>query len=113
MATEDEVETTIYDLAEQFQQVAPQYRSMLPSRRTVQADITDLDRSWHAKWNYGELSDIKEGELGNRPDIRVQLTSEDLVALASGELDFRRAWSQNRIRLDASMTDLLRLRAFL
>ena len=113
VATADEVEDTIHDLAVQFQQVAPQYRSMLPSRRTIQAEVTDLDRAWHAKWHYGELSEIQEGRLDGRPDIRVRLASEDLVALASGELDFRRAWSQNRIRLDASMTDLLRLRAFL
>lgn len=113
MATASEVERTILDLARQFEQVAPQYRAMLPSRRTIQAEVPDLDRSWHAKWSYGELSDIKEGKIDGRADIRIRIDSDDLLAIASGELEFRRAWTQNRLRLDASMTDLLRLRAFL
>lgn len=113
MATEAEVESTIVELARQFERLAPQYRAMLPSRRTVAARVTDLDCAWHARWSYGELSDIRSGEPDRRADIRIRVSSDDLVALARGQLDFGRAWSQDRIQLDASVTDLLRLRAFL
>lgn len=111
--TEAEIESILVELAERFERIAPQYRAMLPSRRTVSANVTDLDRTWHAKWSYGELSDIRSGDPDRRADIRIRVASADLVALARGELDFRRAWSQERVQLDASVTDLLRLRAFL
>jgi Fe-S cluster assembly iron-binding protein IscA len=48
-----------------------------------------------------------------RPDIRLVVDSDDLVALADGELDFSKAYTSQRIRIQASMTDMLRLRAAL
>jgi hypothetical protein len=41
------------------------------------------------------------------------LTSDDLLAMHRGDLPFSRAYAAGRVRLDASVTDLLRLRALL
>lgn len=113
MATEDEVESTLMDLVRRLERIDPSYRAMLPSRRTIEATCPDLGLSYHAYWNDGQLSEIFEGESLQRPDIRIRVSSQDLLAMAAGELTFRDAYLQNRVELRASMTDLLRLRAVL
>ena len=90
----------------------PSYRAMLPARRTIEARCTDLDVMYHAVWVDGQLGALVEGPA-ERADIRVQLTSGDLGELAAGSLTFRQAYAAGRIRVDASLTDLLRLRALL
>lgn len=113
MATIEEVEGTFADLIARLDALEPRQRAMLPSRRTLQATCTDLDASWHAMWRNGEFTEVVDGEPERRADIRIRLGSDDLVELAAGRLDFARALGDGRVRVDASMTDLLRLRAVL
>lgn len=112
MANEDEVRETLHSLIRRIENIDPSYRAMLPSRRTIQAECPDLSLVTHAFWRHGRLSELHDGPA-ERPDIRITVDSDDLMAMARGELEFGRAWSNNRLRLDASMTDLLRLRAVL
>lgn len=113
MATIEQVEGTFADLVGRLDALEPRQRAMLPSRRTLQATCTDLDASWHATWRSGTFSDVIDGEPDRRADIRIRLSSDDLVELAAGRLDFSRALGEGRVKVDASMTDLLRLRAVL
>jgi hypothetical protein len=112
MATVGEVEAVLADLLARFGQVDASTRSLLPSRRTIEARCPDLDLVRHAQWIDGELVVLEEPPA-RRADIRVSVKSDDLMAIANGEMTFSRAYAANRIRLDASMTDLLRLRAVL
>lgn len=112
MATPDEVEATLRRLMKRFERLEDPYRSMLPGRRTVEAVFHDIDRIYHASWRRGELSELHDGPA-DRADIRVTLTSDDLLAMADGQLRFRKAYATNRVRIEASMTDLLRLRSAL
>lgn len=113
MATIEEVEQAIADLIGRLDRVDNSYRAMLPTRRLIQTTCPDLDTTWHATWASGRLEPIQQGRPERRPDIRIKVDSNDLMALAGGELDFARAYAEGRIRVDASMTDLLRLRASL
>ncbi len=113
MATSDQVEGTFADLIGRLDALDQRQRAMLPSRRTIQATCPDLDESWHATWRNGHFSPVEDGSPQRRPDIRIRLSSDDLIELAAGRLDFGRALADGRIRVDASMTDLLRLRAVL
>ena len=113
MATIDQVEGTFADLIGRLSTLDTRQRAMLPSRRTIQATCTDLDTSWHATWRNGTFSDVVDGPAEGRADILIRLGSDDLVELAAGRLDFGRALADGRVRVDASMTDLLRLRAVL
>ncbi len=88
------------------------YRAMLPARRTIEARCTDLGLMYHALWRSGQLGDLITGQAA-RPDIRIHVASTDLCDLADGSLPFREAYASQRLRIDASMTDLLRLRAIL
>lgn len=112
MASEDDVLAILKDLIDRLHNLDSQYKGMLPSRRTIEAECTDLGLVYHAVWKSGELTHIEEG-AASRPDIRIEIDSDDLMEMANGDLTFRRAYSQNRIRIDAPMRDLLRLRAVL
>lgn len=113
MATVQQVEATIAGLIGRLDGVAPTSRAMLPSRRVIQTTCPDLDAKWYAEWRSGHLGEVTMESPSRRPDIRVVVDSDDLVALAEGRLNFATAYGDGRIRIDASMTDLLRLRASL
>lgn len=112
MATVEEVDAVIWQLLGRFGEVDEDLRALLPSRRTIEARCPDIDYVRHAEWRRGELFVLDEPPP-RRADIRISVRSDDLMAIASGELPFARAYATSRVRLDASMTDLLRLRAVL
>lgn len=112
MATPEDVEETLRRLMHRFERLDHPYKSMLPTRRTVEAEFPDLDLAFHAELRDGILSELYPGPA-DQPQIRVVLDSDDLLAMADGELRFRRAYATNRVYLDASTTDLLRLRTVL
>ena len=85
---------------------------MLPARRTIEANCTDLAVMYHAHWRQGQLSDLVPGPA-ERADIRIHVVSHDLVGLVDGTVRFRDAFAAQRLRVEASVTDLLRLRAVL
>lgn len=112
MATLDQVEDILIGLLRKLGTVDESARALLPSRRTIEARCPDLDLVRYAEWRRGEL-ELLEDEPTRRPDIRLSIHSDDLLRIAAGELSFSRAVASNRLRIDASMPDLLRLRAVL
>jgi hypothetical protein len=112
VATVEEVEEVIGDLLARLGGVDPNTRALMPNRRTIEARCPDLDYVRHAEWRDGQLF-LLDDPPARRSDIRVSVRSDDLLAIATGELPFGRAYAANKVRLDASMTDLLRLRAVL
>lgn len=112
LTTIEQVEGTLGALLGRLGALDPSYRAMLPARRAIEASCTDLDVMYHAVWQDGQLGPLFEGPA-DRPDIRILVTSGDLDALADGTMTFRQAYASRRIRIEASMTDLLRLRAVL
>lgn len=80
--------------------------------RSLSCDITDLEAGFHGRLVGGELRDIADG---HDPSAKIKLTasSDDLVALTAGGLNFATAWASGRIKVDASVFDLLKLRSLL
>lgn len=112
MASIDEVEQVLADLLARLGDVDDSTRALLPSHRTIEARCPDLDLVRHAEWRAGQIV-LVDGPPDRRADIRISVLSDDLLDIASGDLPFGRAYAANKLRLDASMTDLLRLRAVL
>jgi putative sterol carrier protein len=48
-----------------------------------------------------------------KADIRLTMSSDDLLALTSGQLSFAPAWASGRVKLEAGLRDMLRLRSLL
>jgi hypothetical protein len=81
--------------------------------RTVSCRITDLDITFRGRLVGGELVDVTDAISSDPAQIRLTMSSDDLVDLVAGRLSFPHAWATGRIRLDASFRDLLRLRSFM
>jgi len=81
--------------------------------RTVSCRITDLDVTFRGRLVRGELVDVTDAISSEPAQIRLTMSSDDLVDLVDGRLSFPHAWATGRIRLDASFRDLLRLRSFM
>jgi len=81
--------------------------------RTVSCWITDLDVTFRGRLAGGELADVTDAVSSERADIRLSVSSDDLVDLVHGRLSFAHAWATGRLRLDASFRDLMRLRSLM
>jgi len=57
---------------------------------------------------------VREAAPGERPaDIRITAKSDEAVALAEQPMNIARAWMTGRVKIEASMKDLFRLRRLL
>ncbi len=111
MAEVEEVEAILDAFLARFDDLDPSSRAMLPGRRTIEARCPDLDLTRFGELRNGRL--IVLDEPRKRADIRISVRSDDLVRIADGQLSFAQAYLAGRVRVDASMADLLRLRAVL
>ena len=80
--------------------------------RTVSLRVPDLDVTFHGVLRAGSLEDVTT-EPQDRAQIRLTINSDDLVSLVAGQLNFASAWARGRVKLEASFSDLLRLRKLL
>ena len=84
--------------------------------RSLSCRLTDLDQVVVGRLSTGAVHDLQvlpDGPEVPRADIRLTMTSDDLVALTAGELSFASAWATGRVKLEAGLRDMLRLRKLL
>ncbi|GAA1988056.1 SCP2 sterol-binding domain-containing protein [Kitasatospora viridis] len=83
--------------------------------RSLSCWLTDLDLTFTGNLRDGRITDVVQspGAPDGKAAIRLTMTSDDLVALVGGGLNFAKAWAAGRVRLEAGIRDLLRLRALL
>lgn len=112
MATLDQCEVALARLAERIAEVDPAVRRRHVLDRTVSCTVPDLPVIFAARLTQHGLHDV-ERAVESRGQIRLTVRSDDLVALTEGRLSLAGAWSSGRLRLEASIVDLLRLRLLL
>ncbi|MCO7221796.1 sterol-binding protein [Klenkia sp. PcliD-1-E] len=84
--------------------------------RSVSCRLTDLGQVVQGRLVNGSaqgMAAVPDGPGVPKADIRITTASDDLLALTSGELGFGSAWASGRVRLEAGLRDMLRLRALL
>lgn len=116
VATLQECQTAIADLLVRLSEVDPQVRRKYAVERSVSCRVTDLDVVFRARFaEDGAVSDVTTLPDGDSESAQVGLTvsSDDLIALVEGRLGVPAAWATGRLRIDASLLDLLKLRALL
>jgi predicted lipid carrier protein YhbT len=112
VATVAQCEKALQSLADRLSAVDPATRAKHSVERTVTCRISDLDVCFFGRLDADGLSDI---QLVDEADAQVRLTtsSEDLLALVDGRLGVPSAWATGRLKIEASVLDLLRLRSLL
>ncbi|WP_175409553.1 SCP2 sterol-binding domain-containing protein [Streptomyces sp. TRM64462] len=115
MATTEECRRALDTFAARLARADGGVRAAAGHDRTVSCHVTDLDVTFTGSLADGglRLLDQADGPPRERAQVRLAMTGDDLVALVAGELDFARAWATGRVRLEAGLRDLLRLRSLL
>ena len=112
MASVEECEAALHHLAATLRSVDAETRQQHAVERTLSCWVSDLKEVFTARLGAEGLTDIERGGP-HEGQVRLKVSSDDLVALTRGELGFPAAWATGRLKVDASITDLLRLRSLL
>lgn len=80
--------------------------------RTLSCRLEDIDADFSGRLEDGTVQGLV-AQADPAAQIKLSLTSDDLVALTEGRLNFATAWATGRLRVDANVFDLLKLRSLL
>jgi hypothetical protein len=84
--------------------------------RSVSCRLPDLRHVVAGRLALGSVRDmtaVADGPSVPKADIRLTMSSDDLLALTSGRLSFGPAWASGQVKLEAGLRDMLRLRKLL
>ena len=84
--------------------------------RSLSCRLTDLEQVVLGRLSSGSVRDltvVADSTEVPKADIRLTMTSDDLVALTEGQLSFAPAWASGRVKFEAGLRDMLRLRSLL
>ncbi len=111
MATIEECERAFHDLAEMLAGADGDKRQKAVLDRSLTCKLRDLDVIFAGELRDGGLHDIRQVERADA-QIRLTMRSDDLIELTAGNLNFATAWATGKVRVDANVFDLLKLRSW-
>lgn len=115
MAQPEQVRAAVAELTRRLREDADDdLRRRIPDR-TVALVLHDLGVAHHGRLHDGALVDLVEVDAGDVPEVevRVVMSSDELLALVDGSDSFASGWARGRIRVYAGFRTLLELRRFL
>ncbi|MFE0376894.1 SCP2 sterol-binding domain-containing protein [Streptomyces inhibens] len=115
MATLDQCRAALDRLAQNLSSADGNVRSAAALDRSLSCRITDLDVTFVGRLADGTIQNVTSipGPPPRKAEIRLSMAGDDLVALVDGQLNFAMAWGSGRVKLEAGLRDLLRLRTLL
>jgi SCP-2 sterol transfer family protein len=113
VATKRQVETKLRQLIKRLDQANHEVRGSLaeslPETRIIEVVIPDLETSYWTELDGGRMDGLHEGSP-RQAEIRVRVSSDHLVELVDGRRSLFSAYLAGQVSIDASFSDLLRLR---
>jgi predicted lipid carrier protein YhbT len=119
VASLEECERAVQDLAERLAEMDPELRGRYAADRTVACHVPDLGFVFLGRVDADGLQDVHTAPDGSSDvdkgdaQVRLATSSDDLVALLEGRLPVPTAWATGRLKVEASVLDLLKLRSLL
>ncbi|ARF78129.1 SCP2 sterol-binding domain-containing protein [Kitasatospora aureofaciens] len=115
MANAEECREALEQLSRNIANSTGDVRTAAALDRSLSCRITDLDLTFTGQLRDGRIQDVvtTPGRPTEKAAIRLTMASDDLVALVGGDLNFAAAWASGRVKLEAGLRDLLRLRKLL
>ena len=114
MATAEECREALQTLTGRLGEMNPQDRNSFFSNRTFSCYVTDLGITFMTRITESGAEPVKEVGPDEPPtDIRLTASSNDTVALAATPANIARMWMSGRVKIQASLRDLLALRRLL
>jgi len=113
MKSAEECREALQKLASRMSELSPADREAYFGNQTISVTIPDLGVTYATRLGSGD-EPVREIGPGEPPaDIRLTADSDEVVSLAESPMNIARAWVAGRVKIDASMRDLLRLRRLL
>jgi hypothetical protein len=113
MSTAQECQEALQKLAGRLTEMSPEDRQEYFGNRSISVTASDLGVVFVSRLGAGD-DPVREAQPGEPPaDIRLTAKSDEVVALAQSPMNIARAWVSGRVKIEASMKDLFRLRRLL
>lgn len=84
--------------------------------RTLSCRLTDLGQIVRGRLAESQIQDVqvlRDDSQVEPANIRLTMSSDDLIAMTEGDLEFAKAWASGRVKLEASLKDMFKLRSML
>lgn len=113
MISADECRTALQKLAGRLGELSPAERDEYFGNRTIGVTVPDLGVTFLSILGAGDDT-VREAAPGDPPaDIRLTANSDEVIALCEQPMNIARAWMARRVKIEASVKDLFRLRRLL
>lgn len=112
MASLEECHDALERLAGRLKSADDHDRQRVAFDRSLSCTVPDLGVTFSGQLADGHLTGITT-EPAERAQLRLTAASDDLVALTDGRLNFAQAWLSGRVKVEAGVRDLLKLRSLL
>ncbi|GAA4601776.1 hypothetical protein GCM10023195_04930 [Actinoallomurus liliacearum] len=113
MATAQEARSALERIAARLTEVDADDLAKHVVERTISCRVPDLGLIFLTRIHKGGLDEFQTVGDADSAQVRLTVSSDDLVALATDELHVAKAWATGRLKIEASLGDLLRLRKIL
>jgi hypothetical protein len=114
MATAEECREAFEKLTGRLSELDPKDRDAFFSGRSFSCHVSDLNITFVTRFGAHGAGPVQEAAPGDPPaDVRITGPSSVVLELADDLGAFPRAWLSGRVKVQASMRDLLRLRKLL
>lgn len=116
MASVQDCERALQALAARLEAVDADTRARHAVDRTIACFVPDLDVVFAVDVAGGTIGDLRCSSTGaalDQAQVRLTAGSDDLIALVTGALSPPLAWATGKVKVEASVLDLLRLRSLL
>jgi len=112
MATVGECEAALHEVAARLARMDPDLRQAHAVDRTWSCRVPDIDADFSGHIEGGGIASII-GSPNRDAQVKLTVKSDDLVALTRGDVDVASLFAWGRLKIDASVFDLLKLRSML
>lgn len=109
MATVEECEQALHGLAAKLADTDPAGRKA-GFDRSLSCTLRDLKITFAGQLHDGRLTGIQQVPKPTA-QVRLDMTSEDLLSLVEGQLNLGSAWATGRVKVHAGVMDMIRLRS--
>ena len=114
MASVEECREALQALSRRLTEMSPNDRASYFGNRSMSCHVTDLGVTFVTRFTDSGAEPVIEAKPDDPPaDIRLTANSDEVVSLAESPMNIARAWVAGRVKFDASMMDLFRLRKLL
>jgi len=114
MATAEQCREALDSLLGQISELDPEQRAANLVERTLSCEITDLGVTFWTRLGPDGAQPVRQaGQADGTAQVRFTADSDVVVSIAEEPQRFARAWLTGRVKVHASLRDVIRLRKFL